>query len=412
MADERLLADAHDAEAQPPARLPVGLEPVHAVHLAQRAAAQDLGASRGPAAELQHREAREVVHRRGHVGGGGDAARVGERRGGAASVGQPARKAAREPRVRRIGRADERARHAERLQHVVGDVVGIGLAGGRRHDLAGERQREVRVLPSRLRREHRLLPGQALPEPLRRRELALRPVREGRLARQSRGMGDEVPDGDRRRVGVPARDGEPRQVARHGIVELQRARVAELEDRRRGEELGDGGDAVERVRRGGRVPGGIRLAEPRRPHQLLIVDDPDRQRGQPAIGPLRLDPGGEELEHRPDLRPRRERSGGRHGPVSQRTSSSYASAHLTPILLRRHPAATMPSWAAGRPPCQRRRLARSASAPCCARPTTGGPASRSPRGSATTSAFTPSTSSITCSPFPIRPATSSSRGRR
>jgi hypothetical protein len=54
----------------------------------------------------------------------------------------------------------------------------------------------------------------------------------------------------------------PRQVARHGIVELQRSRVAELEDRRRGEELGDGGDAVERVRRGGRVRAGSASPKP------------------------------------------------------------------------------------------------------------------------------------------------------
>ena len=349
-----------------------------------------------------------------HVGGGGDAARVGERRGGAASVGQPARKAAREPRRRPDrGSATSVLVMPSGCSTWRGDVVGIGLAGGRRHDLAGERQREVRVLPSRLRREHRLLPGQALPE-LAPASGSRPPSSTGTAA--SRGSPEvwvmRCRMRDRRRVGVPARDVEPRQVARHGIVELQRARVAELEDRRRGEELGDGGDAVERVRRGGRVPGGIRLAEPRRPHELLVVHDPDRHRGQPAIGPLRFDPGGEELEHRPDLRPRRERSGGRHGPVSRR----LVLVGIGPPYPDSSPPSRGRDYAimGGREALHARddELARSASAPCCARPTTGGPASRRPRGSATTSAFTPSTSSITCSPFPIRPATSSSRGRR
>jgi len=69
---------------------------------------------------------------------------------------------------------------------------------------------------------------------------------------------------------------EPWQVRGQWIVQVQLAGVAEDEERGRGEELGDGADAVERVGGRGLPPLDVRPSEAARPDQRLVVHDPER----------------------------------------------------------------------------------------------------------------------------------------
>ena len=122
MAHERAPAQAQDVEAEAIARLPLRLEPVHAVHLAQRAALEELRAARGPVAELQHREPREVGDAgRRQRGRGRDAAQVARGRFGARGVRQPARVRAGQPRVAREA-VDRAVAHAERAEDALANV--------------------------------------------------------------------------------------------------------------------------------------------------------------------------------------------------------------------------------------------------------------------------------------------------
>ena len=68
-------------------------------------------------------------------------------------------------------------------------------------------------------------------------------------------------------------DLEPRQVGRHGIVELERSRVPQLHDGGGREELGHGAYAIAGGRRGRDPALDVGLAEGARPEQLLIVHD-------------------------------------------------------------------------------------------------------------------------------------------
>src|SRR5205085_2616733 len=109
-----------------------------------------------------------------------------------------------------------------------------------------------------------------------RREALVRPVRKRRLARQAGGVRDEVLDRDGRSVEMVGDRLEPGQDVGHAIVEAQLAGVAKLEDGRRRERLGDGGDAVERLRRRRRLALDVGPAEAPRPYELLVVDDGER----------------------------------------------------------------------------------------------------------------------------------------
>jgi hypothetical protein len=68
-------------------------------------------------------------------------------------------------------------------------------------------------------------------------------------------------------------DLEPRQVGRHGIVELERSRVPQLHDGGGREELGHGAYAVAGGRRGRDAALDVGMAEGARPEKLLIVYD-------------------------------------------------------------------------------------------------------------------------------------------
>ena len=190
MAKSGLAARALDAEAEPPARLPVRLQPVNSLHLAQVLPRRICAAARGPVAELQHREAREVGHGGGHVGGGGDAARVSRGRRTAA-VGHAGGHSG-GPGAGRRGRA--RPTRCSFIpsgsQDVARHVSGIGLAGHGLHHVAGQGEGEVRVLPLGLGGDDTCLAGEALAEALHRRKVEVGPVGEGGLARQPGRMGE------------------------------------------------------------------------------------------------------------------------------------------------------------------------------------------------------------------------------
>ena len=301
MADEGAAALADDAEAEPPAGLPVGLDPVGTLHLAQRGAAEHLGAAGRPVPELEHREPREVGDAGGHVAGGGEPADVAVRRRPPRLAGEPARVAGREPGVGRVGRGDVGVAHAQGLEDVLAHVLGIRLPGRRRHDLPGEREGQVRVLPARLGGQDGFLAGKAGADRLQRRELAVGPVRERRLAREPGGVREEVTDRDRRRLGVARGDGEPGEMPDERVVEPELAGVAELQDRGGREELRDRGDAVERLGRRRRASLEAGPAEASGPDEGLVVDDRDRQAGHPGVRHLRLDPGGEQIEAGADV---------------------------------------------------------------------------------------------------------------
>src|SRR5262249_12483083 len=101
------------------------------------------------------------------------------------------------------------------------------------------------------------------------------------------GVGQEVPDRDRRRPGLRALQAEPRETGGERLVEPELSGVAKLEDRGGGEQLGDGGDPVERLGRRRGLPLHARPAEASLPHQRLVVHHADREPGRPlyAIWP-------------------------------------------------------------------------------------------------------------------------------
>jgi hypothetical protein len=203
--------------------------------------------------------------------------------------------------VVRIGRGHRRVLHAEGIENVMLHVAGIGLAGRGLHHIAGEGKGEVRVLPLSLGGEDALLARETFAEALGGGKVEVGPVGEGRLARKPRGMGEQMADRDGGSVHVLARDGEPRQVAGEGIVELEPAHIAKLEDGGGGEGLGDGSDPVERVAGGGDAALDIGPAEALRPDQSLVVHDAHRGARQAAVRALVLDPRGHDGDRGPDF---------------------------------------------------------------------------------------------------------------
>jgi hypothetical protein len=100
VAHERALPHAIHVEAEPPAGLPFRLEPMHPLHLAQRAAAEDPIAGRWTVLKLQHREARQIGHARRQRGRCRDAAQIVRTDRAALAARQAPRVTAREPRMR------------------------------------------------------------------------------------------------------------------------------------------------------------------------------------------------------------------------------------------------------------------------------------------------------------------------
>ena len=290
VAHEARAVAAGDGEAEAAAAAEAVVDPVDPVHLAQGAALQDLAAAGRAAAKLQGGEAGEVLD------GGDDAAHRSDGAGVVVLHGLPGAVGA----LKHVGRRQAlqdlsvrrgaRARHAQRVEDALVNVGGPRPAGHLGHDLPEQGHPEVRVVVGRLGRVDEALPGDRFGQLLAGREHVVGPVGEVGLPGQARGVGEKLPDRDigcvRERVGHL----EPREVARHGVVEAKLARIPQLQDRGGGEELGDRADPVDGGRCRRDLPLEIAEAVPLRPHDLLVVNDRDREPGQVAVGEVLLDP--------------------------------------------------------------------------------------------------------------------------
>src|SRR5262249_47695097 len=138
----------------------------------------------GRGAELEHGEAREVLHGRRHVARGNQAADVADLARLSRDAGKAATVAAREAWIVRGDTVHDGARHAERLEEAALELSGGGQGrGGGGDDFAGEGHGEVRVLPLRLRLEGGGLAQEALAHEGGGRKLERVPVGEGGFAR-------------------------------------------------------------------------------------------------------------------------------------------------------------------------------------------------------------------------------------
>ena len=168
MSDVRSVVDATHVEAERGAGRPVLFDRAHAVHLAQRSGAHDAIAAARASAELRRDELRHVLDVGRDAGGRRHAARVDEREHFARPVRHAA--AVRHGESRNV-LVDARRGHAERLEDVAVDVVGPPFAAHLFDDHAGDREREVRILPPHRRSECRLSVGIEAAELVGRREL-------------------------------------------------------------------------------------------------------------------------------------------------------------------------------------------------------------------------------------------------
>ena len=211
-------------------------------------------------------------------------------------------------------RSDQGVAHGEGVQDALPHEILVRLTGNRRSDnLACQYQRKIGVLPAGLRSVGGLLPWQRLPDLLAGGEAGVRPVGKRSFTRQSRGVGQQVADGDRRCIRIALPDVEPGQVPVDGVVELQRPSVAQDQDGGAREQLGDGRDPVPGA--GGRRDPAFQIGvtEASCPHQILVVDDRD---GEPRLGAVRhlgLDPGAQQLDVGGDVGVRRSV----HGPTDR-----------------------------------------------------------------------------------------------
>jgi hypothetical protein len=174
------------------------------------------------------------------------------------------------------------------------DVLGVALVTAAGDHLAEQAVRQVRVLECRSRLDRDLGVAEGIDDLVDRRELRRSPRGQGRLGWQPRLVQQHAPD--RHAIaGAAAFRGahELRQMRLEPIVQAKLTVVAQLEDRRGGERLGDGRDSP-RGPRAWRRPGlGIGADRARRPepHQLATLGDAQGERRQrepraPLLGQL------------------------------------------------------------------------------------------------------------------------------
>ena len=162
MADEGAIAFVGHSESQTPRRLPVGIDPLHSLHLSEGRSAQEFLAAVRQQAELPTGEPGQVLDGRRKSGRGCDALDL-EDRDDVASAVAPARAVSHGQAVawHVLGNFGEGAGHPQRLEDVGANVVSISLPRGRGHDLPGQRQPQVRVLKVARGGVERLLLGKA-----------------------------------------------------------------------------------------------------------------------------------------------------------------------------------------------------------------------------------------------------------
>ena len=234
----------HD-EAESAAPRPVGGHPVWALHLAQRAAPQDLRPANGIVPKLQRDESGQVLYRGGKVRRRCDGAGIRERRDLALRARQPAGVSVGQPIAVIVRQGYTGARHAQRPEDVLVNVGVVRLSRNRGDNLARQGQCEVRVLEARLRRVGGLLLRQGRHQLIAVGELKIHPIGEGRLSRQPGGVGQEMSQRNHGSLLIFAPYGKPRQVFDQRVVESQFPRVPKLHQGRAGERLADGGDPVD-----------------------------------------------------------------------------------------------------------------------------------------------------------------------
>ncbi len=212
MADERRIIAPPGREPQPPVGFPIGIDPVHPLHLAQRVRSEYLVAAVREQPELPGGELRQVLDRRGETGGRGDPTHLEKGQlatrtlalAGAVSGGET---------LATLRRRDLGARviEIERIEDVPLHVLAVRRARRRRDDLARQRETQVRVLEILRGRVEHLLISEPLHDRFtaRERELGRGPVRVVRLARQPGRVGEQPANRDRRRVRVTPLDVEP-----------------------------------------------------------------------------------------------------------------------------------------------------------------------------------------------------------
>nr|WP_254185622.1 hypothetical protein [Nocardioides panacis] len=215
------------------------------------------------------RVAREVLERAPHLAGrrhrtGVEGRLAGQRAG--VVVHAEARRVRRLREVRRPG-------HAERCEDPLPDHVEPGGAAVPADHLAEQRERDVRVVEGRARRERRVDLGQAGRELVERAAGRALPPGAGRFGVHAGVVGEQAAQ---RPVAVP----DARQVHVEPVVEVEHALVAQLQDRHRHQGLGDRADAVLHVGPG-RDP--VHAADRAGPHELAVADDAPDHRRQPAV---------------------------------------------------------------------------------------------------------------------------------
>ena len=112
-----------------------------------------------------------------------------------------------------------------------------------------------------------------------RREAGLGPPRARQVALQARAVREQFADRDIEQADVAGLDRGPRYVVANPIVEPELPVLAQLQDRERGKSLGDGADAVERLRRRRRFHARLGVAEGLCPDGPIAMHDRKRHAG-------------------------------------------------------------------------------------------------------------------------------------
>ncbi len=273
--------DAAHPHAESPGVLPVVEQPLRAMHLAQALLAQQ----RAPAPHVEREVAPHVLDRRGHAARRAHRAVIHPRRRHVGAAGLRPRVAGSERRLVAL-RHRQAARHSQRLEDAALDVPRPRLAARRGDHLAEQRIADVGVLPFSARRIGRVeLVGKLL------REARLRPPRARQVALQARAVREQFADRDVEQALIASLDRSGGHMVADPVVEPQLAIFLQLQDRERGERLGNGSDAVERARSGRYLRAHVGVAEGLRPDGPVAVHDRERHTGLMQLRDRVLGPG-------------------------------------------------------------------------------------------------------------------------
>src|SRR5712691_4070249 len=270
MSDAQPSIDAAHPHAQSPGSLPVVEKPLRAMHLAQAFRAEH----RAAASHVKREIAAHILDRRGHASRGADRAVVRARGRRVRLAGPRPRIARREARVV-VMRYRFGARHPERPENAPLDVPRPGIAARRGDHFAEQGVADVGILPLRARR----IRGAEMIGNLR-RKAGLAPPRARQVALQARAVREQFADRDVERSGIAGMDRSSLYVVANPVVEPELPVLVQLQDRERGESLGDGADAVERLRRRRPLRAQIGVAEGLGPDGPIALHDRKRNAGE------------------------------------------------------------------------------------------------------------------------------------